>query len=79
MATIHSTMKTLLSEHDVARIARTMRKDCNRRLPPPPEAGTDDCKRDGFALGCSVATVHRLRRDSSLKSNFCRVASMAGK
>ena len=64
MATINSTMETLLNEHDVARIARTIRKKTrNRRLLPPQEARDwMTANETALALGCSVATVHRLRR-----------------
>ena len=64
MATIHSTIETLLNEHDVARIARTIHKKTrNRRLLPPQEARDwMTANETALALGCSVATVHRLRR-----------------
>jgi hypothetical protein len=64
MATIHGTIETLLNEHDVARIARTIRKKTRNRRQLPPQEARDwmTANETALALGCSVATVHRLRR-----------------
>jgi hypothetical protein len=54
----------LVAPADVARTERTARKDTRKRRPLPPQETRDwmTPTETALVLGCSVATVHRLRR-----------------
>ena len=57
-------MELLIAPPQPDRTARATRGGARRRRPLPPQEDRDwlTSRETGLALGCSVATVHRLRR-----------------